>query len=133
MNDVREEELSALIDGELDATRALQVRTAIAADPALRAEYETLMRIDTTLLSAANAVRFAPDIALPESSANTRSVGQWIAPPAVAAALLLVRLAPKFIDMAALGWLLQIMAICAVLALIAKMATEEVETAAAKP
>jgi len=131
MNDIRSEELSALIDGELDATRATQVRAAIAADPALRADYEALARLDMGLRGAADASRFAPDIDLPRASTAARTVRDWAILPVVTLGLLLVRLMPKFIDLAALGWLLQIAVASAILFMVVRMASERDENAIA--
>ena len=57
MTQVREEELSALLDGELEARRAEEVRASIAADPALRDEFAALARLHAGLTNAGSVSR----------------------------------------------------------------------------
>jgi hypothetical protein len=47
--DIDDEELSAFLDGELDAAREAAVRAALAEDPALRARLEALGAVDEGL------------------------------------------------------------------------------------
>ncbi|MFB3891447.1 MAG: hypothetical protein ACE15C_05415 [Phycisphaerae bacterium] len=58
-------ELSGLIDGELDAARALEVLQAVATDGALKTELAELKRSDHAWSSAAAKAWFAPKAALP--------------------------------------------------------------------
>ncbi|MBE3099940.1 MAG: hypothetical protein IMZ44_22710 [Planctomycetes bacterium] len=92
MNGVDPAELSALLDGELPPDRAAQVRAAIEADPALRADYERLSRLDAAWSAAASSAAFRP---------QPRAIGRlslrFVARVACGLlALLLVRFAPWF-------------------------------------
>lgn len=60
MNGVDPAELSALLDGELPPDREAQVRAAMEADPALRAGYERLSRLDAAWSAAAASAAFRP-------------------------------------------------------------------------
>lgn len=53
-------ELSGLLDGELTAARAQEVRQAFGADPQLRASYDALCGLDDQLQRCAAAIRFEP-------------------------------------------------------------------------
>jgi anti-sigma factor RsiW len=53
MSPIDPSELSALLDGELPAWRAEEVRQALAADPGLRSRYEQLARLDTVWKASA--------------------------------------------------------------------------------
>lgn len=83
-------ELSALLDGELSAERAAVVRQALADDPALRAEYEAMLRCDTAWKAAAATARFTPQVSLHQSlwGYRLRAAG-------VVSGLLLLRIALK--------------------------------------
>lgn len=59
---VEEFEISALIDGELEPSRAAEVRAAIEADPSLRAEYERIRAADEVWTTAGRSARFMPAI-----------------------------------------------------------------------
>lgn len=74
MKPVQAEELSALLDGELEPGRAREVEMQIAADPALRAEFEALSEEDAVCRAAAKAAVFSPEVRLPE---NPRGAG-WL-------------------------------------------------------
>lgn len=121
MTPVNKEELSALLDGELESKRAAVVRAAIAADPALHAEYEALVRLDAGLVGAAAEAGFMPDIVLAPAAP---SAPHWMAGLAVVVVLLGVRLLPKLMDLALVGVLLQIVAAGIVLALIMSIARD---------
>lgn len=90
---VEEFEISALIDGQLEAERAAQVRSAIQADPVLRAEYESLRAADQAWTMAARSARFRPLVAIyrPVPVPTT-----WVAAAAfvLAAARLLLKTLP---------------------------------------
>lgn len=62
---IKPEELSALLDGELSPQRQAEVRRALAADPALAAEYARLAELDRDWSAAARQARIAPPIAPP--------------------------------------------------------------------
>ncbi|QPM92180.1 anti-sigma factor family protein [Pseudooceanicola algae] len=97
-----EEKLSAFLDGELTEAERLEVEAALARDPALQAELETLMAADAGArdvfdamledpvpLGLADAIRTAPDpSAEPAANRNGPASGwRW---GAVAAACLLI-------------------------------------------
>jgi anti-sigma factor RsiW len=118
MNPVQSEELSALLDGELRPERAAEVRARIAADPALRAEYTALARLDDWARAEAEAAAFTPTVRLPAS----RSVSGWGWAVAGALALLLVRFVPKIAPLATPGLWLQLVACGVVLIVVARLA-----------
>lgn len=55
-------ELSALLDGELPAARAEEVRAALAQDPSLRQSYERLVVLDADWTARAAAALFRPRV-----------------------------------------------------------------------
>jgi anti-sigma factor RsiW len=113
MKQVQAEELSALLDGELSAERAAEVQVQIAADPALRADYAALARLDAWARASAGAAAFTPTVRLP---ALAQAVGWgWIM--AGALVLLLVRFVPKVAVMATPGLWLQL-GVCAVVLIV---------------
>lgn len=59
-------ELSALIDEELTAERAAEVRQAIADDPVLRRQYEELVRLDDELQAHGRDAVFQPRVEIPQ-------------------------------------------------------------------
>lgn len=67
MNPVQPEELSALLDGELDPRGAREVEAQMAAQPELRAQFEALSAADAAWRRAAASAAFAPDVRLPAS------------------------------------------------------------------
>ena len=64
MTPIQPEELSALLDGELDPGRAREVEGQIAADPILYAEFEALSVADAAWRAAAASATFAPQVRL---------------------------------------------------------------------
>ena len=119
MTQVRDELLSALLDGELDEREAARVQAAMAADPALRRRYEALERLHARLGEAAEQFAFMPDIELPRAS--PAPVGAWMAGAGVVLALLAIRFLPKFVDLAVAGIAVQIAACAAIAFLIVRM------------
>jgi hypothetical protein len=59
-------ELSSLIDEELTAERAAEVRQAIADDPVLRRQYEELVRLDDELQAHGRDAVFQPRVEIPQ-------------------------------------------------------------------
>jgi anti-sigma factor RsiW len=76
MNPVRPEELSALLDGELDDARAREVEAQIAMDPSLRLEFEALSASDADWRVAAASAAFTP--AALSLKAVAGGGGQWM-------------------------------------------------------
>jgi len=65
MSDLDPAELSAFLDGELNAARAAQVAAIIAADERVRAEYEMLEQADARWRSMALSAAFRPQVRWP--------------------------------------------------------------------
>ena len=82
-------EISALLDGELSAERAEQVRCAITEDEALRREYEEIVALDAALKACAQVAVFHPRVSLTVEPAAP------IPPIPLALGCLLLRLALK--------------------------------------
>jgi len=101
MKDVQSEELSALLDGELDAERARQVEMQIAADPTLRMEFEVLRNSDAAWRHAAATAMFAPTVWLP---ASARPLGQISIAVMLAGVLIVLRIAPKLMGSLVFGF-----------------------------
>lgn len=93
MNPVQPEELSALLDGELDAARAAEVKAQIQADPMLCHEFEALRAVDAGWRAAADSAAFTSALRLaidarassPERAARSR----WLAALTICMALLI--------------------------------------------
>jgi anti-sigma factor RsiW len=122
MTQVRDELLSALLDGELDEREVARVRAAIAADPALRRQYEALERLHAQLGEAAEQFAFMPEIELPRAAAAP--VAAWMAGAGLVLALLAIRFLPKFVDLAVAGIAVQVAACAAIAFVVVRMARE---------
>ena len=112
---VQPEELSALIDGELDPLRAAEVEMQIAADRELRVAFEALRDMDDRWRTAARTIAFVPEVRLPARAAWN---GRFMV-LAVAIALVGVRVAVRVIDTTTVGFAFQMLVLAAVLAWIA--------------
>jgi anti-sigma factor RsiW len=88
-------EVSAYLDGELDSTRAEEVRNAIAIDPALRSIFNGLSEADTKWRAAAAAANFHHAVRLRHLSAL--AVSMPVA-AAIGVMLVLMRVLPKLTD-----------------------------------
>jgi anti-sigma factor RsiW len=112
MKPVFPEELSALMDGELDADRAREVETQLAANPHLRAEFSRLVETDAQWREAAATAVFAPAVRLPPTTAGLSSA-------AVVTALIIgligLRMAPKWFESLTLGFGLHAVALAVLL------------------
>ena len=111
MNPIQPEELSALIDGELDPQREREIRTELAVNAQLRTELDTLRRLDASVRAAAEKAAFDPSITF-----APRSEFPWASMFALVGMLLFIRFAVKFLDTQALIWLSNIAALVATLA-----------------
>ena len=112
MTPVRPEELSALLDGEMDVEREREIRAQLAASPELRAEFEMLSQLDGKSRAAAATATFSPSIRMSAAHApRLRTVVIVL----VVSMLLLVRLVPKFFDALTLAWTLNMAALVLVL------------------
>jgi len=74
---VEEFEVSALIDGELDATRAAEVRAAIERDPVLHAQFAHLAEADRTWAGAARSAQFMPAVPWDELGPSPSRAHVW--------------------------------------------------------
>ena len=124
MTDVKPEELSAFLDGELTDKRAAEVRKALESDPDLFREFETLGMIDRHLRTAADEASFDPGIALPSQASVDANHWHWLAGTALLALLLLARFLPKFTDAIVIGVGFQLFVGAAVLWLVVKLLNE---------
>ncbi len=89
-------ELSGLLDGELTAERAREVRDAMAQSAALRRRYEELAAMDAEFRTQAQAAAFRPQVVL---MAQPFALGAGLCVATVA--LLLFRVALKILPPAA--------------------------------
>jgi anti-sigma factor RsiW len=112
MKPVEPWELSGLLDGELDAARAREVEAQLASDPALRAEFAELSRLDAACRAAAASAAFAPAIRMPRESIK---VPGFVLIGAVAL-LVAWRIAPRLLEGAAPDFVLQLPVLALVLA-----------------
>jgi anti-sigma factor RsiW len=103
MEPINPEELSAYLDGELDAHRAREVSTAIENDPATRQAYKIIAEADYAWRAAAQSARFRPKIALPSRIALESAASMC----ATILLLLAVRALPKLSDAITWGLMLQ--------------------------
>jgi anti-sigma factor RsiW len=124
MRQVRDEELSALLDGELDSQRAEEVRACIEADPALREQFNALMQLDARLCRAAERARFMPDITFSAAPVRETAAWHWPAGLAGVAALVGIRLLPKLVELPLFGLALQLAACGAIAFIVIRMARE---------
>lgn len=104
MTPVLPEELSALMDGELDASRAREVEMQIANDPRLRAEFERLVEADERWRVAAASAAFSPTLRMPQHAAASPSSAAVVV--ALALGLTCLRMAPRWSDSLTLGFAL---------------------------
>src|SRR5690606_35931446 len=100
MKPVQPAELSALPAGELETSRKAEVEAALAGDPALQARFLALTSADQQWRAAAHAASFQPQIDLEPQGSTQRSA---ILITLGLLALLILRFAPKFIDVVTFG------------------------------
>lgn len=112
MKPVLPEELSGLIDGELDTSRAREVQSQIAIDSVLRAEFERLVEIDAKWRASAAAAAFVPAIRLPPVAAPLSSAAVLTT---LSVGLICLRMAPKWLESLTVGFGVQAAALAAVL------------------
>jgi hypothetical protein len=103
MEPINPEELSAYLDGELDANRAREVKTAIENDAAIRQAYQIIAEADSAWRSAAQSAGFRPKITIPSRFA----LGSPASMCTAILCLLIVRALPKLSDALTWGLMLQ--------------------------
>jgi anti-sigma factor RsiW len=111
MEPINPEELSAYLDGELDAHRASQIKAAIENDAATRHAYQIMVEDDSAWRTAAQSAQFRPKIALPSRTVP----GSAVSICAALVLLLVVRALPKLSDALTWGLMLQGVALVAIL------------------
>jgi hypothetical protein len=92
MKPVDSTELSAYLDGELDAERTIEVAIELDSNPALRAEFDRLTANDIQWKQSARSANFLPDVTLAPSAVSPKNF------PGVSALvilLVLTRILPK--------------------------------------
>jgi anti-sigma factor RsiW len=109
VNPIDPAELSALLDGELPATRAAEVRYALATGADLHQQFEQLTLLDARWQAAAESLAFRPQVSpVPTSDLS----GRWLLLGGVSV-LVALRLATKMLTPeTAIG--LQVVALAAV-------------------
>ena len=113
MSSFPQAELSALLDGELAADRLHQIEELLVTDASLRAELESLRRLDVALSAAARTAAFPISVQLPGTVAAPRAaVGTATM---LVLALVAVKMAPKFVGGFAFGIALHGIALAVVL------------------
>ncbi len=125
MTPVLPEELSALLDGELDPRRAAEVERQIASDPELGAAFDALRQADGLWRSQAGAARFAPRIDLPPSP--THAHARLAMGVGVAAMLVALRVVVRGVDAVEVAFGLQAVVMVAVLIATAALTFTKVE------
>jgi anti-sigma factor RsiW len=111
MASINSEELSAYLDGELDAHRIRQINAAIENDAATRHAYQVLAETDFAWRAAAQSAGFRPKIVLPSHTALGSAVSMCTA----ILFLLVVRALPKLSDALTWGLMLQGVALGAII------------------
>lgn len=124
MRQVQEEELSALLDGELDSQRAEEVRALVQADPALREQLDALAMLDARLWRAGAQAAFSPEISFSAGAVSEAPAWHWPAGLVVVLALIVVRLLPKLVELPIFGIGLQLAAFAAIVLIIIGMTRE---------
>jgi anti-sigma factor RsiW len=113
MTRVQPEELSALLDGELNPTRTREVEMQIAADPQLRGELQRLRESDARWRAAAATAAFEPAVRLRDASNRPR---EFVAAATLLVTLTAVRMAAKLTDSLVLSFGVQAVVLVVLLA-----------------
>ena len=124
MNLIDEAELSGLLDGELDPERAAIVRQAIGRDPALKAQFERLSKLDGSCRRVAEQASFSPRVVLPVTPSPEIENSFPIQGSSAAAALIglvAIYFAPKILSGFLIGMALHALALAAVLWMISRV------------
>ncbi len=122
MKPVEPAELSAYLDGELEPARAREVQQALEHEPSLRAEFETLNRLDGAWRAAAGSAAFQPRVRLPRGAAASPTL---LAGASAIAVLVALRVIPKLTDALGLGLLLHGIALSLILAWLVRLSRQD--------
>src|SRR6185369_8336753 len=95
------EELSALLDGELNPTRTREVEMQIAADPELRGELQLLRESDARWRAAAATAAFEPALRSRDAANRPR---RFLAATTLIVTLTAVRMAAKLTNSLVVGF-----------------------------
>lgn len=130
MKPVEEAELSALLDGELDAVRARQIEARMAEDPALRRAFEALASADAAWRTAAGAAAFSPQVRLPDALQPARDARSdrsgWLTALFIAmAALVGLRSVLKLGGSEALAVVLPVLSLLLLVAVVLQLTRDE--------
>jgi anti-sigma factor RsiW len=115
MTRVQPEELSALLDGELNPTRTREVEMLVAADPELRGELQLLRESDARWRAAAATAAFQPALRLRDAANRAR---RFLAATALIVTLTTVRMAAKLTNSFVLSFGVQALVLVVLLAAI---------------
>lgn len=122
MRPIESAELSAYLDGELDAARAQDVVIALAGDAKLRAELEQLKKQDAAWASAASTAISQPKLRLVPEEAKSSARARIVV---ITMVLVAVRLFPKMEDLFLLGIVLHCAVLVAALAWIVRVMRDD--------
>lgn len=113
MNGFQLAELSAFLDGELASDRVKQIEEMLVTDGRLREELESLRKLDVQFRAAARTAAFPISVQLPETSVTSKAAVGTVA--MLVLALVVVKMAPKFVGGFAFGIALHSVALSVVL------------------
>jgi len=115
MTRVQPEELSALLDGELNPQRTREIEMQIAADPEWRRELQLLRESDARWRAAAATAAFQPVVRLRDASDRFR---RFVAATTLIVMLTAVRMAAKLTSSLVLSFGVQAVVLVVLLAAI---------------
>jgi anti-sigma factor RsiW len=130
MKPIEPAELSAYLDGELNSARAREVQIALADEPRLRADFNTLAEADIIWRAAAESANLRPGVQLlpQRRTAHAVSVLGMIG---LVTLLVAVRLLPKMTDTLTWGVVLHGLTLAMVLIWVLHMDRDGTVTASA--
>jgi anti-sigma factor RsiW len=121
---VQPEELSALIDEELDSQRSHEVEIQIAADQDLRATFEALRELDSAWRAAARTIVSDSQARLPARA----GWNGWSAILLMATVLVGMRITARAIDTTTIAFAFQALALVALLVGVARLGWSDVQS-----
>jgi len=116
MKPVQPEELSALLDNEVEPRRAQEIQDELDSNKVLRVQFESLKRWDEEFSKAADTAVFAPSVQLPTArTSKVPDVAIELMASVLASFMMLVRVVCKIFDVPELTWGLNSVAFVAML------------------